>query len=287
MTQNNFYGLRIDDEEISLNVPDVVSITAVFESLDGADPILDQLGFVNGLDLDVNLVVGEQLIGQTSGAIAKVIKTPTPSTVDTVLLTQDDFIVGERIVFQESDIETNLQSISKGNYNDLTDKFTLDKGQREQFYDFSRLVRIAGVAAPNKKLLVIYDQFVVPTDDRGDFYTANTYPESTFTNGVPMLRNGTLRASDVLDFRPRVAPFTVDDASPFQYDSRDYEASGSTVVLVNTPNEGMTLGYDFYVGRRDRVVLNTQEEFKLIQGAPAANPQLPAAAEGAMELARN
>ena len=284
--ENPYYGLRVDDEEISLNVADVESITAVLESLDAGDPVLDFLTFVNGLDLDVNAIVGEQIIGQESGAISVIVDAPTPATIRIVRISQAKYQIGERVLFSESEIETNLQSVTEGNYNNITDKFTLDKGQREQFYDFSRLVRVSGVAKPNKKILVIYNQFQVPVDDKGDFYTANSYSEDVFATGVPLLANNTLRASDTLDFRPRVAPFTATNASPFAYISRNFETSGSTTVLVTAPNESMTLGFDFYVGRRDRIVLDTQQDFKLIKGAPAALPQLPAAAEAAIELAR-
>ena len=55
----------------------------------------------------------------------------------------------------------------------------------------ARLVRKAGVTAPNKKILVIFDRFEVPTDDKGDFYTANSYVEEVFGTGVPMLKNST------------------------------------------------------------------------------------------------
>ena len=289
MVQNDYYGLRVDDNEISLNVADVEGVIAVVESLDSGAPILDLLGFVNGLDLDVNAVIGEQIKGSESKAIGVIVEVPTPSTVKIVLLSQAEFIPGERVVFDESEIETNLQAVTKGNYNNITDKFNLDKGQREQFYDFSRIVRAGNTTPPNKKLLIIYNQYQVPVDDKGDFYTANSYSEAVFRDGVPMLRDGTLRASDTLDFRPRVAPFVFDPQSPkspFQYDSRDFAASGSTVILVNTPNESMTLGYEFYVGRKDRLVLDTQSEFKLIQGAPAENPVLPAPAEAAIEIAQ-
>ncbi|AOV62054.1 virulence-associated structural protein [Synechococcus phage S-CAM7] len=286
LTSNEFYGLRVDDEEISLNVADVESISAVYESLDGGDPVLDVLGFVNGLSLDANTVKGELILGSVSGTVAKMVDTTSPSNVRIVYFGQSRFEVGEEVIFSESNIKTNLQVVQPGNYNDITSKYTLDKGQREQFYDFSRLIRNGNAAAPNKKLLIVFDQFGVPADDNGDFYTANSYVEEIFATGVPMLRGGRLRASDTLDFRPRVAPFTATDASPFDYTSRDFATSGSTVVLVTAPDESMVLGYDYFVGRKDRVVLNTLGELKLVMGAPAFLPQLPESAEAALEIAR-
>ena len=70
LTESPYYGLRVDDEELSLNFADVNEVVAIYESLDSAPPSLDQLGFVAGLGLDVNSVQGETLRGQVSGAIA-------------------------------------------------------------------------------------------------------------------------------------------------------------------------------------------------------------------------
>ncbi len=286
LTTNEYYGLRVDDEEVSLNVADVKEVIAVYESLDSADPTLDVLGFVNGLELEANLVVGEILVGAASGGVARVVSIPTPSTVRIVYISQDKFEVGELITFADSDVSSNLQQIIEGNYIDLTSGFTLDAGQREQFYDYSRIVRARGSKAPNKKLLVIYDRFDVPANDKGDFYTANSYDDISFNKGMPLLKNGTIRASDTLDFRPRVSKFTSTTASPFDYLSRDFGAVGSTPTLVTAPNEGMRLGYDFYVGRTDRIIVDPSGSFKVMQGAPAESPALPTANEGALELAR-
>ena len=56
LTQSSRYGLRVEDEEISLNVPDVVNVIAVYESKNTSAPILDKLTFVSGLNLDLSLI---------------------------------------------------------------------------------------------------------------------------------------------------------------------------------------------------------------------------------------
>ena len=63
LTQNNFYGLRVEDKEISLNVPDVINIVGVFESLNTSAPSFDKLTFISGLNLDTASVLGEKIIG--------------------------------------------------------------------------------------------------------------------------------------------------------------------------------------------------------------------------------
>ena len=286
LTTNDYYGLRVDDDEISLNVADVKEVIAVYESIDSGSPTLDVLGFVNGLDLDTRAVRGEVIRGQITGAVARVVEIESPSTIKIVYISQDKFEVGELVSFSESNIQTNLQEVSPGNYKDMTDMFTLDAGQREQFYDYSRIVRNKGVKKPNKKILVVFDRFDVPTNDKGDFYTANSYDEESYNDGMPLLAGGTVRASDTLDFRPRVARFTSTTASPFAYSSRDFAVVGSTPTLVVAPSESMTLGYDFYVGRKDRVVLDTEGNFQILFGAPSEDPALPSAADSSLELAR-
>ena len=51
LTFNQYYGLRIEDREISLNVPDVVNVVSVLESQDNNDPTLDKLTTISGLSL--------------------------------------------------------------------------------------------------------------------------------------------------------------------------------------------------------------------------------------------
>ena len=100
--------------------------------------------------------------------------------------------------------------------------------------------------------------------------------------------NKTIRASDTLDFRPRVRPFDVSTTadSPFNYTQRDFGSVGNTPLLVVAPNESMTLGYDYYLGRKDKVILTRQGSFQVVQGAPNRVPVFPEPSETAMELAR-
>ena len=284
-----YYGLRVDDQEVSLNVPDVRNVVAVYESLNANNPSLDILQFVSGLALDTNVVKGEYVRGEITGAIAQVISVPDQAQVRIVYLSQNTFEVGELLVFQESGMQNILQGIVEGNYQDITDRYTLDNGYREQFYDYARIVRSDNGVAPNRKLLVIFDKLVVPGDDKGDFYTANTYDDDTFEYMMPNLGpKKDIRASDTLDFRPRVRDFdpaTTND-SPFNYIQRDFGTVGSTALQVVAPNENMTVGYDYYLGRRDRVIVTKEGDFQLVMGAPNRNPTLPDQAETAMELAR-
>ena len=138
-TQSDFYGTRVQDREISLNVPDAVDVIAVYESLGTSTPSLDSLEFPAGLALNTESVLGERLVGQTSNAIAQLVTRSSATTVEIVYLTQDTFVAGENVSFEESGIIAPLQVIGLGNYNNITRNYDLNKAVGDQFYDYSRI----------------------------------------------------------------------------------------------------------------------------------------------------
>ena len=74
MTYGNYpYGTRVEDEEISLNVPDIVEIHGIFESSGTDDPSAPSLTLqtINSQSTTTaEILIGEQLVGQTSGSVA-------------------------------------------------------------------------------------------------------------------------------------------------------------------------------------------------------------------------
>lgn len=281
LTKNNFYGLRIEDKEISLNIPEVTRLIAVYESLDQNSPILDKLTFTSSLNLNTNAILGETIKGESSSAIARIVNLSSTSEIEIVYLNENKFIVGENVEFNESNISGFLQQISLGQYVDRTSTYTLDIGEKEQFYDYSRIIR-SGEEEPSRKLLIIFDSYVVPSDDKGDLYTVNSY--NTSLENIPLINSNT-RCSDVIDFRPRVSEFTSTSASPFAFESRDFETSGVNSSVVITPNESSELGYSYYLPRIDKLLLNKNGEFKLLNGTPELNPKEPSNIDGSMTLA--
>ena len=278
LTQNDFYGLRIEDREISLNVPDVANIVAVFESKDNNDPTLDKITTISGLSLNTNSVVGEKVIGTESGAVAQIVNRVDDANIEVVYFTDVKFALNELITFQESNIETTVQGITFGNNVDITERYSLDKGQREQFYDYSRIVRKRNATPPDRRILVIYDSYEVPTTDSGDLFTVNSYAKDRFTNDIPILSNN-VRATDVLDFRPRVSPTSSTTQSPFAFTSRNFSGSGATPSLVVSPEGASTLGYSYYLPRIDKLILSAgkdyEGDFAVIKGVSSLTPSAP------------
>ena len=284
LSTNSFNGLRVEDKEISLNVPDAVNIVAVYESVNTATVTLDKLTFGGGLALDTASILGEHIVGSTSGAVAQIVTRSSSTEVEFVYLNTNTFIIGETVRFQESNIASSLVSVSPGDYIDRTSDYVLDKGHKEQYYDYSRIVRKSNTELPIRKLLVIFDYYNVPDSDKGDVYTVESYDKERYKSDIPVLPSG-IRASDTLDFRPRVSNFSGTTSSPFDFASRSF-TSTNTPSIVLSPNETSDIGYSYYLPRIDKVVLNKDAKLSIIKGASSDSPKPPSSIEEGMELAR-
>ena len=120
----------------------------------------------------MSILLGEKIKGVDSRAIGQIVSR-TANTVDFVYLNGNQFTVGELINFEESNIETILQGVTVGNFIDRTTNYTLDKGHKLQYCDYSKIIRNANAGAPSKKLLIIFDQFQGGVS--GDVFTVNSY----------------------------------------------------------------------------------------------------------------
>ena len=195
MTYNPYYGLRVQDDKISLNVPDVAKVLSVYESTNTADPILDRIQFSSISQVDTDAIIGEDIVGSDSGALARIVQnsssgaTPAIPTnnIGIVYLNDQTFSVGETVTFKESGIISTVETITLGKYKNITNNFRLWKGQRRQYYDFARLVRV-GTQVPEKRLLIVYDHYTVPASDTGDVFTVLSYDADRFSEDIPRLR---------------------------------------------------------------------------------------------------
>ena len=282
LVPSNAYGLRVEDREISLNLPDVSNIVAVYESKTTATPTLDALTFVSGLSLNTTAIIGEKIVGKDSRAVGQIVSSPNQAEVRFVYLNGNKFVIGEVVEFKESGGEHILQGTIAGNFIDRTNNFVLDKGHKAQYCDYSKIVRKAKVGVPSKKLLVIFDQYQVASGNSGDFYSVNSYTKERYSKDIPLIDGN--RATDIIDLRPRVKTFTVsnENVSPFSFGAREFESTNPYVV---TPNESSILGYSYYLPRIDKLVINQYQEVKLIKGEPAEEPVPPTEEGNSMEVA--
>ena len=275
LTYNKNYGLRVQDEEISLNYPDVVKVLAVYESLGTTAPTLDTIQFADS-SIVTNSVIGENITSTQNNAIARVVSKPSATTLAIVYLNQNKFTSSQSVFFEESNATTSIQTVTPGSYKNVTNSFELDKGQKEQYYDYSKLVRKLDSAIPSRRLKVIFDHYTVSSGDNGDVFTVLSYDDERFLEDIPEIGPDKVRATDTLDFRPRVSQFTDIDKSPFDFDSRTFTNDNGTLPkLILKPEEQSLLGYSYYLPRIDKILLDNFGNFIVKKGVSSKNPKAP------------
>ena len=287
LTHGNYpFGTRVEDEIISLNFPDIIEIHGIYESADtsaASAPNMTLQSINSASTTTTELLIGEQIVGQTSGARAIVSEKLNDSTITFISKTETVFVEGETIEAQESNIGAVISSIGSPSFN-VSPNYTFRTGQEETFYDHGRLRRKKDKSSPAKQLKIYFSSASFDTTDTGDVVTVNSYNNFDYSNEI---RNVDIyRNSDIIDIRPRVAEYTVaaDVRSPLEFFGRSFETSGQTAANTLASDETIIMDYSYYQGRIDRVYLSKDGRFQIIYGTPSDNPQRPEPINDAIEL---
>ena len=282
LNYSNVYGTRVQDKQISLNVPDVVRVLAVYESNSISEPSLPNLQISGNPNGNQNYVIGEQIEGRDSGAIAILVRKVNSDKLEYVYLNTNQFIENELVIGNDSKEESIIVNKALGDKN-ITQNFIFNDGQRDTFYDYSRIIRKNGIESPSKKLKIIFQNYTIDSTDTGEFITANSYSLDNFKYDVALY--GRARLTDYIDIRPRVAPYIASNKSPFEFSSRNFASDGQYSKYILCPGENIVLSYSYYVGRIDRVFLNSDGTFDISQGNPSKNPLPPALKSNSLDIA--
>lgn len=281
LTYSQIYGLRVQDEEISLNVPDVESVIAIYESTNNNDPSLPSLTISDLNSNILNSIKGEKIIGEKSGAVGSLISNNGSNTIEFVYLNENKFILNENIIFDESKIKATIDSIEIGDIN-ILDSFDFDSGQRSEYLDFSRIIRKKTKSAPKRKIKIVFNNYTINSNDIGDFVSVSSFDKDRYSFDIPSI-NGN-RVSDIIDLRPRVSPYS-GSVSPFEFSSRDFSSSVNSSKYVFSRNKSINLSYNYYLPRIDKIFLTKEGKFVLNMGIPSDDPQSPLALDSAIEIA--
>ena len=153
----------------------------------------------------------------------------------------DKFTDGETVTAPNGTFKLTAGTIIPGGKN-ITDSFELDDGQRDQFYDYSSIVRKSGYAAPTHQVLVVFDRFLTTTGISP--YTVDSYPTADYKI-IPNYDGQELR--DVIDFRPIVPEKLANTGSvgsPFTFGSNkqffDFGTRSFTGNETGLPGPGET-----------------------------------------------
>ena len=118
---------------------------------------------------------GEKITGASTGAIARILTSTSPMSY--ALIGGDgaiNFSAGEIITGAASKATATVGILTAGS-SDITSNFILDTGQRDNYYDISRIVRRKGAPTPLGRLLVVYDYLA---HGSGDAFTVDSYSSS-------------------------------------------------------------------------------------------------------------
>jgi hypothetical protein len=294
------YGTRPEDKTISLGRADVFKLVAVFDSENTSiDAIAPEfaIGEITG-----TFIKGEVVTGGTSGAKARIIDISSP--ISYVQSTTNGFVVGDRITGEKSGTYATISSLTTG-HTDITKRYLLDTGQRDNYYDISRIERKPGAPAPTGDLLVIYDYMEHGT---GAFFTVDSYndvanqmtyediPTYSATKVDPDLPkpSGEFPLYDVFDFRPRCEDIagtssivdTVDEVTgnSFDINNRQFDGSGSSTTNWPQPNSTVQSDFEYYLPRYDVISMNKLGNILVTKGASSEVPMYPPVPDNNMKL---
>ena len=154
----------------------------------------------------------------------------------------------------------------------ITDRFTLDNGQRDNFYQNGKVTLKPGFPTPSGNITVTFDHY---THASGDYFSVDSYPEADRKKKVVFNSSkGTLNLLDCLDFRPTKADAGADNFT-------GTNASNSQPVK---PNSAPIAQVEHYMPRIDKVFINRKGEFKTAVGVPNLNPKAPETPDDAMGI---
>ena len=277
---NRAYGTRVQDKDISLNVPDAIRVLAVFESYNSSSPTLPNIQISSS---NINYVLGELITGQTSNAKALIVKKTNTDILEYVYLNTNTFEKGEVISSDQSQQTTNITSLTIGSKN-ITQNFDFDDGQTGSYYGYSKIIRKKNIEEPKRSLKIVYQNYTIDPSDTGEIISVNSYPDANFKHDV--LSYGNVRLTDYVDLRPRVSKYSLSsNLSPFDYRSRNFSGDGEYAEYTLVPGENLNVCYKYYVGRIDKIILNSDGTFDVIEGIPSLDPIEPEVPENSLEIA--
>ena len=166
---------------------------------------------------------------------------------------------------------------------DITSRFDLDNGQRDNYYDIGRLKLKPGAIRPTGQLLVNFDFF---SHGSGDHFDVDSYSGVIDYENIPSYTSDTtgnrFQLRDCLDFRPRV-----DDDSTINSGSSDrsFDGTGASTVDPLQFNSDATTDFEYYLNRIDKIFITREGELKVLKGASALNPLEPGNLDGHLLLA--
>ena len=282
-------------------------------------------GYINSLELDdsssyhVIYSVKKGVQSGDAGRAAKTLVYTTEYITGSIKVNNLNFsYVGDEYVLESTDVhpkEGTWKVEMATDYNngsqsaifprDITNRYTLDTGQRDEYYGRAKLILKANQPKPTGNLKITFWKF---THGNGDYFSIGSYPTTgqTFTDAntiswgnfslsdIPSFIDSsgkTYKLGDCVDFRATKSHLQVtsNEAGGTAFSSAGSETGKFIELPANnatiTINSGATDDVQFYGGRVDKIVLDDNGNFSVVKG-PAYDKEvtIPEDLEGEMSL---
>ncbi len=290
-TTNTIYGTRKSDREISLKFSDVYKVHAIREAISTSTPndkFFDKIVINDATSLVVGNIITYDNIK------AKIIE--ISGTTLTVLYLSTDKFPNEANLNYVVKIVANIPitgryivSSEHGSYKDITNDFTLVKNDSGDFYNISKLIRLDNRPVPTNRFIVVFDYFQ-HSNTLNDFYSVSSYNTSEINyEEIPTTYDGA-PYSDIVDFRFETIASSGSGgtiSSPYTETQSAFNAYTVTKQINSFafPGETVSLDYDYYLGRIDKIFLDENNQLLVAKGAESLSPTVPQNIDGALLLA--
>ena len=248
-------------------------------------------GSPTGKSLAINLGSGYNghkikiLATLSTSVVSAKTKTDTEGTqtVDTLALVKKDISLGKADIHTLTSVHmaADFSTDATTSDTDITTRFDLDNGQRDNFYDVGRLKLIAGKTVPTGRLLINFKYF---EHGAGNFFSVDSY--SGFDYGsIPAytsdVSGATFNLRDVLDFRPRVDNTATIGSGDVD---RAFDGTGGSVIETMKIGTDVTADLEYYLHKKARVYITSQGKFKVVEGPSSLHPVYGETLKNAMHL---
>ena len=244
---------------------DIYVIKGIYDSENaGSDATLPTLTVASTAE---TLTPGETITGLTSGAKGTVVLGAGGSTSVTYVVTSGTF-VAEDVTGATTGFTKVVSSVAAGDTN-ITSRYVLDNGQKDNFYDHGRIQLKGGVSAPTGRISVVFDYF---THAGVGYLSTDSYISSVGFDNVPKFTSPVtgdeVELRDCIDFRPR----RTDDLTTMQN------------IELPVPNTNWSADYSYYLPRVDTIYVSRERKFGSNTGVPSLSTVPPSKLQGTMNL---
>ena len=230
-------------------------------SITGGNKQISITGLTNGRRYEVL-----SFVSKTNASVKT--KTLTETTVSSIMDSDGNGV--RYLNFGKSDIySVSRITTEDSDGTDVFPHFLFDDGGREGFVGDGRLVWTGGgLDSANQPVFARFKYFAPSVT--GQFYAVNSYDGEVDYNKIPALKTNTIQVNlrDFLDFRP----------------STDGSGNFTTIPPLPVPTDTVQTKAEYYLPRKDKLVITKNSELKYLKGISSLNPKYPTVRADEMDL---